>query len=88
MYSKDLHDQLTTRPETRFLAAYLFGRFLWTVSAGENNITIASSASSRSALRQAELDEGERRLVFDLAVAAIALGVKVRSRLRPAFYNL
>ncbi|TFY69732.1 hypothetical protein EVG20_g3015 [Dentipellis fragilis] len=92
IYSKDLYDQLMFHPDTRFLAAYLFGRYFLSIADGKSDdgassqdvggAKLAMSAvrydgkGDIDLLRQMELDEGERRLVWDFAVAAVTLSVK------------
>ncbi|KAI0312272.1 hypothetical protein OF83DRAFT_674471 [Amylostereum chailletii] len=78
IYSDDLHDQLVENPDTRFFAAYLFARYFWTVSTPDAPSTACDSVSAIQG-RQEQLAEGERRLVWDFAVAAVALSVKVLS---------
>ncbi|KAA1473285.1 hypothetical protein DENSPDRAFT_930877 [Dentipellis sp. KUC8613] len=99
IYSKDLYDQLMFHPDTRFLAAYIFGRYFLSIADGKSDDgassqDIGSASLTVSAvrydgkgdvdlLRQMELDEGERRLVWDFAVAAVTLSVKANRDFLP-----
>ncbi|EIM80415.1 uncharacterized protein STEHIDRAFT_172674 [Stereum hirsutum FP-91666 SS1] len=94
LYSRDLYDQLTNDSSTRFLAAYLFGKYFFILDASEvcaaNKALSTSSQESdgyeqggdeklkrAQALKRADLEEGRRRIVWDFAVAAVALSVKM-----------
>ncbi|TFY79720.1 hypothetical protein EWM64_g4290 [Hericium alpestre] len=92
IYSKDLYQQLLQHPDTRFLAAYIFGRYFLACKGGDSGCTIPDSSASPSAhnvkpvtdaRRRADLEDGERRLVWDFALAAVALSVKVQRDFLP-----
>jgi hypothetical protein len=75
-YSRDLHDQVTTHKDTRFLAALIFISFFFSVSArpGEESLKVAHLPDGD---QQEEHDDSRKMVVWDYAVAAIALAVKV-----------
>ena len=75
-YSQDLHEQLTTHHDTRFLAALIFISFFFSVSPrlGEEGLKVANPPD----LDQCEVpDDSRKMIVWDYAVAGIALAVKV-----------
>ena len=82
LFSRDLHDQFMNDPNTRFLAVYMFARCFSALMAAEDIHALDTSSSSEAdvkslALCQADLEEGQRRIVWDHAVASIALSTKV-----------
>ncbi|KAI0044865.1 hypothetical protein FA95DRAFT_1561773 [Auriscalpium vulgare] len=79
VYSGDLYRVLMRHPDTRFLAAYFFGRFLLLVAKHD------TPDAGLDPTAQAELDEGRRIIVWDFAVAAIALSVKLQCDTLPPF---
>ena len=66
----DLYDLLSTSSETRFHACYLFFRYFLFVSSPEDGVSVK--------------DEGIQAVVWDVAVACLALSVKVSVRLSPS----
>ena len=83
LFSRDLHDQFMNDPNTRFLAVYMFVRCFSALMEAEDVHASDMSASPESdmkspALCQADLEEGQRRIVRDHAVASIALSTKVK----------
>lgn len=77
-YSRDLHEQLTTHHDTHFLAALIFISFFFSVSAspGEENLKITHPPDVD---QREEPDNSRKMIVWDYAVAAIALAVKVQA---------
>jgi hypothetical protein len=76
VHSRDLREQLTTHHDTRFFAALIFISFFFSVSAR----TVKESpevADYPDVYQQEESDESQKMVVWDYAVAAIALAVKV-----------
>ena len=70
----DLYDLLSSSAETRFHAAYLFMRYHMQVRSD------SSSASSTNAATQPPEDqEALEAVTWDVAVACLALSVKVRT---------
>jgi hypothetical protein len=58
-------------PDTSFLAVYIFGQYLWTVAP-------PLSASQEAELAfEAVSNDGTHLLTFDLALASLAISVKV-----------
>jgi hypothetical protein len=76
VYSRDLHEQLTTHHDTRFLAALIFLSFFFSVSErpGEESIKVVYPPDM---VQQEEYDDSRKLVVWDYAVAAITLAVKV-----------
>ncbi|KAI9439117.1 hypothetical protein H4582DRAFT_2142468 [Lactarius indigo] len=72
VHSRDLHDQLTTYQDTRFLAALIFISFFFPASAipGEENPEVADHPDVN---QREEFDDSRKMIVWDYAVAAIAL---------------
>ncbi|KAF9011096.1 hypothetical protein BDQ17DRAFT_1345462 [Cyathus striatus] len=70
----NLCDQLTTSPETRFHAAWMFLRYFFIINSmdrfhGNNEQVSVTSCESRS-------DGGKRLAVWDVALACLALSIK------------
>lgn len=78
VHSRDLYEQLTTHHDTRFLAVLIFMSFFFSVSArtGEECHKVADYPDVGQ--RAVESDEIQKMVVWDYAVSAIALAVKVR----------
>lgn len=76
VHSRDLREQLTTHHDTRFFAALIFISFFFPVSArpGEERPKVADYADVD---QLEESDEAQKMVVWDYAVAAITLAVKV-----------
>lgn len=71
MHSHDLHEQLTVHHDSRFLAALIFSLFFF-VQARESKLSReVDQPDMRKALK------GDKNIIWDYAVAAIALAVKV-----------
>ena len=80
----DLMDQLKNSPETRFHAAWLFLRFFYITmspdrNAGPRNSTryLSRHSSLNSNTSASTNQEGRDLIVWDIAVACLALSVKV-----------
>ena len=80
----DLMDQLKNSPETRFHAAWLFLRFFYLTMSPDRNRGPRNNARNLS--RQSSLNsnisastnqEGRDLIIWDIAVACLALSVKV-----------
>jgi D-alanyl-lipoteichoic acid acyltransferase DltB (MBOAT superfamily) len=80
----DLMDQLKNSPETRFHAAWLFLRFFYLTMSPERNSGPRDNARNLS--RQSSLNsntsastnqEGRDLIIWDIAIACLALSVKV-----------
>ena len=80
----DLMDQLKNSPETRFHAAWLFLRFLYLTMSPDRNT--GSRNNARNISRQSSLNsntsastnqEGRDLIIWDIAIACLALSVKV-----------
>lgn len=69
----DLYDLLSTSPETRFHAVYLFLRYLLLVRSSDLSLDDADTDST-----SAEDEEALETVMWDMAVACLALSVKVR----------
>ncbi|KAI0263563.1 hypothetical protein BC834DRAFT_302252 [Gloeopeniophorella convolvens] len=70
----DLHEQLNAGHDTRFLAAHIFTWFFcYPHPSGKKSRKVLDEIA-----RSSELDSSEKLIVWDFAVAAIALAVKVR----------
>ena len=78
VYSRDLHEQLTTHHDTRFLAALIFISFFFSISErpAEESPKLAPPPDVDSD-QQEEYDDSRKFVVWDYAVAAITLAVKV-----------
>lgn len=70
-HSYDLHEQLTIHYDTRFLAALIFSLFSFAPARGD------SKNSLKSEMRHFRELEEDDKVIWDYAVAAIALAVKV-----------
>ena len=80
----DLMDQLKNSPETRFHAAWLFLRFFYLTMSPDrymgprNNARNISRQSSLNSNSSASTDrEGRDLIIWDIAIACLALSVKV-----------
>jgi hypothetical protein len=73
VYSQDLHEQLTVNHDSRFLAAFIFASFFFTVPTGG---CLGEGHNSGTKHREG-LKDYEKMVVWDYAVASIALAVKV-----------
>jgi len=71
-YSYDLHEQLTVHHDSRFLAALLLSLFFLPARGDLNAVEQPDEAPCD------ELKEGKTKVIWDYAVAAIALAVKVQ----------
>ena len=71
-HSYDLHEQLTVNPDSRFFAAYIFSLFFFIPARGDSKILLELDT-----IHFQELKEGKDTVIWDYAVAAIALAVKV-----------
>ena len=69
----DLYDLLSSSAETRFHAAYLFMRYHMQVRSG------SSASSANAATQPPEEQEALEAVTWDVAVACLALSVKVRT---------
>jgi hypothetical protein len=73
-HSHDLHEQLTVHHDSRFLAALLFSSFFF----GKAKHSEASKVVHQSGTRNYDaMKGGENKVIWDYAVASIALSVKV-----------
>jgi hypothetical protein len=72
VHSHDLHEQLTVHHDSRFLAALIFSLFFF-VQARDSKV---SREVDQPDMRKA-LKGGKNMAIWDYAVAAIALAVKV-----------
>ena len=80
----DLMDQLKNSPETRFHAAWLFLRFFYLTMSPDRNTSPRNDArylsrqSSLSSNTSASTNqEGRDLIIWDIAIACLALSVKV-----------
>jgi len=80
----DLMDQLKNSPETRFHAAWMFLRYIYLTMSPK--LSMGPKSISRNLSRQSSLNsnisastdqEGRDLIIWDLAVACLALSVKV-----------
>ena len=80
----DLMDQLKNSPETRFHAAWLFLRFFYITMSPDRNT--GPRNNSRNISRQSSMNsnasaitnlEGRDLIIWDIAIACLALSVKV-----------
>jgi hypothetical protein len=75
-HSHDLHEQLTVHHDSRFLAALIFSLFFF----GQARHSEVSKEVHQSDTRNYEaMKGGENKVIWDYAIAAIALSVKVLS---------
>jgi hypothetical protein len=74
-HSYDLHEQLTTHHDSRFLAALIFSMFFFIPARGDPKDPLDLDKSDTRLCR--ELKEGKDMAIWDYAVAATALAVKV-----------
>ena len=72
-HSYDLHEQLTVNHDSRFFAAYIFSLFFFIPARGDSKILLQQDTTHFQ-----ELKEGKDTVIWDYAVAAIALAVKVQ----------
>ncbi|KAF8625452.1 hypothetical protein AX17_006853 [Amanita inopinata Kibby_2008] len=83
----DLHDELSTSPETRFHAIYIFLRFFHCVMSGESHTEQVTLSDGTTRLREICEDNGRRNqvsleekgrklMVWDIAIGSLALSVK------------
>ena len=73
-HSRDLHEQLTVHHDSRFLAALIFTSFFFTgLTGGE----FLGEGCNPAVKHGKGLKDPEKMVVWDYAVAAIALAVKV-----------
>jgi hypothetical protein len=78
----DLIDQLKNSPETRFHAAWLFLRFFYLTmspdrNTGNNARNISRQSSMNSNTSGSTNQEGRDLIIWDIAIACLALSVKV-----------
>jgi hypothetical protein len=74
-HSYDLHEQLTIHHDSRFLAALIFSLFFLIPARGDSKRPLELDQSDTRLCQ--ELKEGKDMIIWDYAVAAIALAVKV-----------
>jgi hypothetical protein len=74
-HSYDLHEQLTVHHDSRFFAALIFSSFVFVPARGDSDTPLKLHQSETRHLQELEVDED--KLIWDYAVAAIALAVKV-----------
>ena len=75
-HSYDLHEQLTVHHDSRFLAALIFSLFSFDPARGSSKTPLELDQSKMRQVRVLEVVD-EVKVVWDYAVAAIALAVKV-----------
>jgi hypothetical protein len=75
-HSYDLHEQLTVHHDSRFLAALIFSLFSFVPAKGDSKAPLRLDQSETRRFQELEVDED--RIIWDYAVAAIALAVKVQ----------
>jgi hypothetical protein len=73
-HSQDLHEQLTVNHDSRFLAALIFTSFFFTVPTGGE---VLVEGYNPGAKHGKALKDHQKMVIWDYAVAAIALAVKV-----------
>jgi hypothetical protein len=82
----DLMDQLKNSPETRFHAAWLFLRFFYLTMSPDRNKGPRNNARNLNLSRRSSLNsntsastdqEGRDLIIWDIAIACLALSVKV-----------
>jgi hypothetical protein len=78
----DLMDQLKNSPETRFHAAWMFLRYFYLTMSPNPNTGNARNLSRQSSLNSnisaSTNQEGRDLIIWDIAVACLALSVKVK----------
>jgi hypothetical protein len=74
-HSYDLHEQLTVHHDSRFLAALIFSLFSFVPARGDSESPLKLDKSETRHFQELEVDED--KVIWDYAVAAIALAVKV-----------
>ena len=74
-HSYDLHEQLTVNHDSRFLAALIFSLFFFAPARGGSETPPKLDQSETRRFQELEVDE--EKFIWDYAVAAIALAVKV-----------
>jgi hypothetical protein len=74
-HSYDLHEQLTVHHDSRFLAALIFSLFFFVPARGDSKTPQKLDQSETRHFQELEVDED--KVIWDYAVAAIALAVKV-----------
>jgi hypothetical protein len=74
-YSYDLHEQLTVHHDSRFLAALIFSLFSFVPARDDSKAPLKLDQSEARHFQEMEVDED--KVIWDYAVAAIALAVKV-----------
>ena len=74
VYSQDLHEQLTVNHDSRFLAAFIFTSFFFTAPTGGECLGEGYNPGTKP---REGLKDYEKMVVWDYAVASIALAVKV-----------
>ena len=74
-HSYDLHEQLTVHHDSRFLAALIFSLFYFVPARGDSKASLKLDQSDMRHFQELEADED--KVIWDCAVAAIALAVKV-----------
>ncbi|KAI9508638.1 hypothetical protein F5148DRAFT_872277 [Russula earlei] len=88
-HSYDLYEQLTGHHDSRFFAALIFSSFIFFPAKEDSNAPIEVDQADKG--RCEELKEGETVAIWDYAVAAIALAVKMHRDtyppLKPIFGN-
>ena len=80
----DLMDQLKNSPETRFHAAWLFLRFFYLTMSPDRNTSprnniqnLSRQSSLNSNISASTNQEGRDLIIWDIAIACLALSVKV-----------
>ena len=74
-HSYDLHEQLTVHHDSRFLAALIFSLFFFVPARGVSTTPLKLDPSETRHFQELEVDED--KVIWDHAVAAVALAVKV-----------
>jgi hypothetical protein len=74
-HSYDLHEQLTVHHDSRFLAALIFSLYSFVPARGDSKASLKLGQSEMRHFQELEVDED--KVIWDYAVAAIALAVKV-----------
>lgn len=88
VFSADLHDQLSTSPETRFHAAYMFIRYLLravgdeyeeieSLVASQSLSRFETSSSDDEQVQPRHMEHATKTIIWDVAVGCLALSVKV-----------
>ncbi|TFK63164.1 hypothetical protein BDN72DRAFT_882234 [Pluteus cervinus] len=84
----DLVDQLSSSPETRFHAVYMFLRYCFVII-GQNDCDTANIPGSKSTKkykgmdREVLLEDGQKLLLWDIALGCLALSVKYHRDVLP-----